>query len=756
MKRRLPHLLVFALVAVVYLVGALTPVEHALMDLRFRFLPKEASGELVVVEIDARSLDELDSWPWPRSYYANAIDRLLAAGASKIALDVDVSASADPLGDGALAAALERAKGRVILPVFEQPASQGDAEANLLQTMPQEIFHRHARLASVNMFPDSDSLVRTHSSVEPWNDSLLATMPALLADPSHSPAGLYYLDYGIRPESLPRLGFAEVLKGNFDPASVAGKKILIGTTSIQLGDLISTPVYRTLPGPIVQALAFESIVQGRALYRSTPVLTLGMAFLLVFLLGPKLTKWSWRRGLVAVTGLCAGIFLISLIVQGTLPFSLDTTPLILGVALSYLASFFREFDRQAFHLFEQRMMIMQRNAMMKCVVEDSFDGIVIADEAGNIEMFNSCAAKMLDCESEALHQQRIDTVIPELRAIISTRSADQRPGAIFSTNHLAGPHDLTLHRKDGKKVEVELVVSTSNLKVNSPILGRQQENRAVYVYTFRDIAERKKAQEAQKKAMEEALSANRAKSEFLANMSHELRTPLNAIIGFSEILENEMFGLHGVPQYKEYSGDIHRSGAHLLDVINDILDVSKIESDQFNLREQAAAFPPILDASLKIVGRREEASDLTIEKSIAPDFPTLHIDTRVLRQILINLLGNAVKFTEAGGTVLVEAKLEADGAPVIRIIDSGIGIDEEAIPHLTEPFYQADGTLDRKHEGTGLGLHLVNKFVGMLGGTIKIQSRLGAGTTVTVSLPKERAIESEQTAEAPEQQRLSA
>ncbi len=756
MKRRLPHLLVFLLVAVVYLVGTLTPVEHALMDLRFRLLPQEASGELVVVEIDARSLEELDTWPWPRSYYAEVLDCLFAAGASEIAIDIDLSSSADPAGDAALAAALERAKGRVILPVFEQPASQGNPEADLVQTRPRESFRRHTRLASVNMFPDSDSLVRAHSSVEPWSDELLATMPALLAGPLLSPIGIYTLDYGIRPATLPRLGFADVLKGNFEPTAVAGKKILIGTTSIQLGDLLPTPVYRSLPGPIIQALAFESIIQDRALYHSTPLLTLGLALMLVLLLGPKLAKWSWRRGLVVVVGVSGGIFLVSLIVQGNFPFSLNTTPLILGATLSYLVSFFHEFDQQASRLFEHRMMIMQRNAMMKCVVEDSFDGIVITDETGCIEMFNSCADKMLGYESGEAHHQRIDSVIPELRGI-DTSDGEQRPeGAVFSAGRLVGPYELAPHRKDGEDLEVELVVSTSKMKVSTHLFERRQESRTVYVYTFRDIAERKKAEAAQRHAVEEALSASRAKSEFLANMSHELRTPLNAIIGFSEILKNEMFGPHGVSQYKEYSDDIYQSGAHLLDVINDILDVSKVESGQFNLHEQSSSLLPILDASIKIVGRREEARELSIEKAIAPDFPMLMVDARVLRQIMINLLSNAVKFTEPGGIVTAEAALDEDGAPVLRVVDTGIGIPEEALPHLEEPFYQADGALDRKHEGTGLGLHLVYKFVGMLDGTVDIQSTLGVGTTVTVRLPKKRVIESKNIVPIQEQQKKSA
>ncbi len=279
-------------------------------------------------------------------------------------------------------------------------------------------------------------------------------------------------------------------------------------------------------------------------------------------------------------------------------------------------------------------------------------------------------------------------------------------GAVFSAGRLVGPYELALHREDGEDLEVELVVSTSKMKVSTHLFERRQESRTVYVYTFRDIAERKKAEAAQRHAVEEALSASRAKSEFLANMSHELRTPLNAIIGFSEILKNEMFGPHVVSQYKEYSSDIYQSGAYLLDVINDILDVSKIESDQFNLHEQPSSLLPILDASIKIVGRREEARELSIEKAVALDFPMLMVDARVLRQILINLLSNAVKFTEPGGIVTVEATLDEDGAAVLRVIDTGVGIPEEAPPIWRSRFTRRTGPWIASTRAPGLACTL--------------------------------------------------
>ncbi len=239
-------------------------------------------------------------------------------------------------------------------------------------------------------------------------------------------------------------------------------------------------------------------------------------------------------------------------------------------------------------------------------------------------------------------------------------------------------------------------------------------------------------------AMLEADQANHAKSDFLAKMSHELRTPLNAIIGFAEIMVEGLFGPIGVAKYAEYVVDIHASARHLLELINDILDLSKIEAGRVELREETVDVDGVIDACLALVEERVRATGLTLDKRVADGLAALWADKRMVRQILINLLSNAVKFTPSGGSVGVEAAIASTGALVLTVSDSGIGMAPEDIPKVMEPFFQVDGALNRKHEGTGLGLPLANRLAEMHGAAFELKSKEGAGTTVTVRFPAER------------------
>ena len=232
--------------------------------------------------------------------------------------------------------------------------------------------------------------------------------------------------------------------------------------------------------------------------------------------------------------------------------------------------------------------------------------------------------------------------------------------------------------------------------------------------------------------------ANRAKSEFLANMSHELRTPLNAIIGFSQIIRDEVFGELGSPHYREYAQDINNSGGHLLDVINDILDLAKIEAGKVELDEEYVDLHRAVKSSVRLVTARAIEHDIEIRVEIADDLPRLFADKRQVNQILINLLSNAVKFTPDGGEVVITAASDVDGKLTLAVADTGIGIEPEAMPGLFEPFAQAEAGLDRKYEGTGLGLPLVRSMIEHHGGSVRLESQVGEGTRAIVEFPHER------------------
>ncbi len=242
-------------------------------------------------------------------------------------------------------------------------------------------------------------------------------------------------------------------------------------------------------------------------------------------------------------------------------------------------------------------------------------------------------------------------------------------------------------------------------------------------------------------ARRQAEEANRTKSEFLANMSHELRTPLNAIIGFSDIMKMGALGPHGDPKYEEYSTDINDSGRHLLELINDILDLSKIEAGKLELDEDDIDTARVIQSCIVLVKERATNCGVTLKMEIPQELPALRYDERKLKQILINLLSNAVKFTPPGGTVTIKTWSRPDSGYVFQVADTGIGIALEDIPKALSSFGQVDSKLARKYEGTGLGLSLTKSLVELGSGSLDLQSEVGVGTTVTVRFPKERIIQ---------------
>lgn len=250
--------------------------------------------------------------------------------------------------------------------------------------------------------------------------------------------------------------------------------------------------------------------------------------------------------------------------------------------------------------------------------------------------------------------------------------------------------------------------------------------------------EAERAADQARKAMYKAQAADRAKTAFLANMSHELRTPLNAIIGFSEMMV--LLGDESMAKYREYAGDISASGQHLLELINDVLDLAKVESGKLELEDRRVDVTAVVDASLTFVKDSALERGLELSHALGKDLPPLRADERKLRQILTNLLSNAVKFTPQGGKVCLKAFVDGDGALIFRITDTGIGIAIQDIPRALTPFEQVRSRVGLTVEGTGLGLPLTKGLIELHDGELSIDSELGRGTEVTVRLPKERVL----------------
>jgi len=291
---------------------------------------------------------------------------------------------------------------------------------------------------------------------------------------------------------------------------------------------------------------------------------------------------------------------------------------------------------------------------------------------------------------------------------------------------------------EGETFGLSLSGERLELAIKLSVLPGHERSWSKVLVSVVDQTERKRAERTVHAAKEQAETASRAKSEFLANMSHELRTPLNAIIGFAELMKSGLISTLEHERYRSYASDIHASGLHLLEIINDVLDVAKIEARENRLQEETLSLDTILSAVTQMMAEQIERADLSILRHSGPTLP-IRADERALRQILINLLSNAVKFTPPNGRIGLGASTDAAGIR-LWVSDTGIGIAAGDIPKLMQPFTQLDNSYRRKHRGTGLGLALVRSLAELHGGSVTIESAPGNGTTVSVTLPASRIV----------------
>jgi two-component system cell cycle sensor histidine kinase PleC len=254
------------------------------------------------------------------------------------------------------------------------------------------------------------------------------------------------------------------------------------------------------------------------------------------------------------------------------------------------------------------------------------------------------------------------------------------------------------------------------------------------------IGELEQAKAISDEARRRAETANISKSRFLAQMSHELRTPLNAILGFSEVMKSEVFGPHAMPIYKEYAGDIHNSGVHLLNLINEILDLSRIEAGRYELNEEPVELAHVVGDCNHLLQLRARNRGIAIREMYEPDLPRLWADERACRQICLNLLSNAIKFTPQGGEVWLKVGWTAAGGQYMSVKDTGPGIPEEEIPIVLSSFGQGSNAIKSAEQGTGLGLPIAKNLVDLHGGTFTLKSKVRIGTELIATFPPERVM----------------
>jgi len=386
--------------------------------------------------------------------------------------------------------------------------------------------------------------------------------------------------------------------------------------------------------------------------------------------------------------------------------------------------------------------VSEANERLRDAIESIGEAFVLWDDQNRLITANSKFSELLGLEGEQLMAGTAQADVMA-RAGLADRWPQSRAEAGVSEINLPNGRWLQISERPTKDMgHVNVGTDITAIKRQEAALT---DNKVALEKTVRDLeASRRKLQDqarqlvdlAEKYAAEKtrAETANRSKSEFLANMSHELRTPLNAIIGFSEMMESGIFGPLGSPKYQEYTTDIRSSGQHLLELINDILDMSKIEAGRMTLEMQNIDLAPVVTESLRLVSGRADIASVRIHNSVT-SLPGIDADKRAIKQVLLNLLSNAIKFTPAGGEIFVDAENHKDGL-TISVRDTGIGIPASALPKIGRPFEQVESQHSKKHKGTGLGLALSRSLVEMHGGTLTIASTEGVGTTVSFTLPR--------------------
>lgn len=365
--------------------------------------------------------------------------------------------------------------------------------------------------------------------------------------------------------------------------------------------------------------------------------------------------------------------------------------------------------------------LSREQSILQAAIAAMPSGISIKDAKGRYMAFNEKIVELFDLPDGMI---RVGSSFEEVARYQAARG-----------DHGNGKVEELVSREVGVLQSLDVKVYEKPLATGRTLeLRRSKLPDGGVVTIAADVTDRVVKQISLQKAMEDAELASRAKTEFLANMSHELRTPLNSIIGFSDVMVQQTFGPLGVEKYTEYVGNINNAGKHLLAVINDVLDVAKIEVGEFPLFEEEISIAELVADCIGMMAARADRAEVSLLDHVPAGFPLLRGDPLRLRQIILNLLSNAVKFTPPGGTVRLSINRREDGAPVFEVADTGIGIAPADIPRVLEPFGQVEGSMTRGHEGTGLGLSVSRALAELHGGRLEIESKVGKGTIVRIRL----------------------
>jgi cell cycle sensor histidine kinase DivJ len=508
------------------------------------------------------------------------------------------------------------------------------------------------------------------------------------------------------PLLLAGLAWRGLEQGRLEAASCINSVLVLTALSVLSGGLASIFLVWLILVPAEAAVTRRPYVMGLAIFAGTA--------------GIGLLWFLTRRGLLPAFAL-------------TPPWDTGLQAMTLLGALTYAGLIAAEVQRIHQSASDRAA---ERDASFRFVTENAADPILRLSASGFIAYASPASTDLFGREAQSLEGELAADLVA-----VSDRVRLQRALVRAAYFGEASSCVCQLTGEDERFVELRCraVASEAPRKpVRNLMRWREREapdlpQREIIVVA-RDISQHHALEARLEHSWRTAEAQNRAKSRFLANMSHELRTPLNSIIGFSEMIGGEIVGPVGHPRYREYAGLIRESGHYLLDLINDILDIAKIEAGKFTLSREEIDIGEALKRALRVMVPQYQEKGVALKVKIAQGLPRIEADARAIRQIVFNLLSNALKFTAPGGRALVSLKTEGK-ALLLEIQDTGVGIMGEDLKRLARPFEQAGDAYVKAQEGTGLGLSLVRSLTGLHGGTLSIRSKRGAGTSVTVSLP---------------------
>ena len=466
--------------------GALRPIEDWLTATRMEIHTRAPTGDVVIVDIDAKSIAAMGSWPWPRRVYAQLIDKLVALGAAEVALDVDFSAPSNPVDDAALEAALKHAGGSVILAAFAQRLT-GAADAAPVYNRPLERFSANSWVASVNVRPDPDGQVRSFGYGLIVDGGVVPSMPAVLAGGLGEAGQEFAIDFSIDTGAIERISLVDVLHDGIPRSRIAGKKVIVGAQAVELRDFFAVPVAGTISGALLQAAATETLLQGRVLHETGSLITLA-GLVLIAIAAFAIGRVRWSLMLAGLFSAAVGVEALAVVIQDRFALAVNTVPWHLALATTAIIVLVSEIDFRQLLQTMWRVRASNAEALLSKVVADNFAGVVVVDENGKIRAASQSASELLGFQRGLTGSKAREVLPRELLAGVEAALAV----AGFERG-IRRPNTVSLRRGDGEMRAIEYITTVSQIE-NEPADSGSKTTHRVASLTFTDVTEQKAAE----------------------------------------------------------------------------------------------------------------------------------------------------------------------------------------------------------------------------------------------------------------------